>query len=67
VHGVLHVGWVDEGDGRYRGQLAVYVKARGPLGEAYLKLIEPFRHLIVYPALTRQIGRAWERMSPSGA
>ena len=23
-------------------------------------LIEPFRHLIVYPALLRQVGRAWD-------
>ena len=60
VHGVLHLGWVEEGDGRYRAQMGVYVKPRGWLGEVYLKLIEPFRHLIVYPALMRQIGRAWD-------
>jgi len=40
--------------------MAVYVKARGVLGELYMKLIGPFRHWIVYPALMRQIGRAWE-------
>lgn len=61
VHGVLHLGWVDQGDGRYRGQLAVYVKPRGPLGEAYLLAIEPFRRFVVYPALMREIGRAWLR------
>jgi hypothetical protein len=60
VHGVLHLGWVEEGDGRYHAQMGVYVKPRGWLGEVYLKLIEPFRHLIVYPALMRQIGRAWD-------
>jgi uncharacterized protein DUF2867 len=60
VHGVLHLAWVDQGEGRYRGQLGVYVKPRGTLGEIYLRLIEPFRHLIVYPALMRQIGRAWD-------
>ena len=60
VHGILHLAWVEEGGGRYRGQLGVYVKARGRLGDAYLRLIEPFRHLIVYPALMRQIGRAWQ-------
>lgn len=60
VHGVLHLAWVDQGEGRYRGQMAIYVKPRGRLGDAYMKLIEPFRHLIVYPALMRQIGRAWE-------
>jgi hypothetical protein len=60
VHGVLHVAWVDQGGGRHRAQMAVYVKPRGLLGEAYMKLIDPFRHLIVYPALMRQIGRAWD-------
>jgi hypothetical protein len=60
VHGVLHLAWVEEGAGRYRGRMAVYVKPRGRLGEIYLMLIQPFRHLVVYPALLRQIGRAWD-------
>ena len=64
VHGVLHVTWVEQGNGRYRGRLAVYVKPRGRHGEIYLKLISPFRHLVVYPALTRQIGRAWSQRLP---
>jgi hypothetical protein len=59
VHGVLHLGWVEQGNGRYRAQMGIYVKPRGRLGEVYLKLIAPFRHLIVYPALMRQIERAW--------
>ena len=60
VHGVVHLAWVEQGGGRYRGQMGVYVKPRGKLGEIYLMLIQPFRHLIVYPALMRQIGRAWD-------
>src|SRR6476659_7637167 len=28
VHGVLHLAWVAEGNGRYQGQMAVYVKPR---------------------------------------
>jgi hypothetical protein len=60
VHGVLHLAWVEQGDGRYRAQLGVYVKPRGRLGEIYMKFIEPFRHFIVYPALMRHIGRAWD-------
>jgi uncharacterized protein DUF2867 len=60
VHGVLQLAWVEEGDGRYRAQMGVYVKPRGRLGELYMKVIAPFRHLIVYPALMRQIGRAWD-------
>jgi hypothetical protein len=65
VHGVLHFAWVDQGEGRYRAQMAVYVKTRGALGDVYMKLIQPFRHLIVYPALIRQIGRRWEARSPN--
>lgn len=60
VHGVVHLAWVAQGGDRYRGQMAVYVKPRGFAGEAYMKLIEPFRRFIVYPALMRQIARAWE-------
>lgn len=59
VHAILHLGWVDEGDGAYRGQMGVYVKARGRFGRVYMALIAPFRHHIVYPALMRRIGRAW--------
>ena len=58
VHGVLHLAWVDQGEGRYQGQLAVYVKPRGPLGKAYMALIKPFRHWVVYPELMRLIERA---------
>lgn len=59
VHAVLHLAWVDQGGGRYRGQMAVYVKPRGRLGHAYMGLIRPFRYWIVYPALMRQIERSW--------
>lgn len=59
VHGVLHLAWVDIGDGHYQGQMAVYVKPRGLLGRAYMASIKPFRYLIVYPALMRQFERAW--------
>jgi Protein of unknown function (DUF2867) len=60
VHGVLHLAWVDRGQGRYQGQLAVYVKPRGRGGQLYMTFISPFRHRIVYPALLRQIERAWQ-------
>lgn len=60
VHAVLHLAWVDQGEGRYCGQMGVYVKPRGRPGATYMALIRPFRHLVVYPALMRQIGRAWE-------
>jgi hypothetical protein len=60
VHAVMHLAWVEMGDGRYRGQMGVYVKPRGTLGTVYMAAIAPFRHLIVYPALMREIERAWD-------
>jgi hypothetical protein len=59
MHGVMHVGWVTDGSRGYRGQMAVLVKPNGLLGTAYMAAIRPFRHLIVYPAMMRQIERDW--------
>jgi Protein of unknown function (DUF2867) len=59
VHALMHLAWVDHGEGRCQGQMAVYVKPRGRLGKAYMALIKPFRYWVVYPALMRQIERAW--------
>jgi hypothetical protein len=59
VHGVLHLGWVPDGADRYHGQLAVLVKPNGLLGTGYMAAIAPFRHLVVYPPMIRQIGQAW--------
>ena len=61
VHGVMHLAWADKGEGRYQGQMAVYVKPRGRFGRGYMALIAPFRHWIVYPALLRQTERTWNR------
>jgi hypothetical protein len=61
VHGVAHSAWADQGDGRYQGRMAVYVKPRGPLGKGYMALIKPFRYWIVYPALMRQFERTWDK------
>jgi hypothetical protein len=65
MHGVLHVGWVPDSSGGYRGQLAVLVKPNGLPGTCYMAAIRPFRHLIVYPMTTRDIGRAWRQL-PAG-
>jgi hypothetical protein len=59
VHGVMHLGWVSDGAGGYRGQMAVLVKPNGLLGTAYMAAISPFRHLVVYPPLLRGIERDW--------
>jgi hypothetical protein len=63
VHGVLHLGWVHDDAGRYRGQMAILVKRNGLLGTAYMAAIAPVRHLIVYPLMMREIGRAWQGRS----
>jgi hypothetical protein len=59
MHGVMHIGWVPDGIGGYRGQMAVLVKPNGLLGSAYMAAIRPFRHLIVYPPMLPEIGRTW--------
>jgi hypothetical protein len=59
VHGVLHLSWVPDGHGAYRGQMSVYVKPNGLFGKAYLAAIQPFRHLVVYPPLLRRLERVW--------
>jgi len=61
VHGVMHLGWVPDGTGGYRGQMDVYVKPNGLLRTAYMAAIKPFRYVIVYPALMQQIERAWRK------
>jgi Protein of unknown function (DUF2867) len=60
VHSIMHIGWVAEPDGGYRGQMAVLVKPNGLLGAAYMAAIKPFRYLFVYPALMRWIERSWQ-------
>lgn len=59
MHGVLHLGWVPDGTGGYRGQMAVLVKPNGLLGAVYMAAIAPFRHLVIYPPALREVGRMW--------
>ena len=59
MHGVLHLGRVPDAAGGFRAQMAVLVKPNGLLGNAYMLAIRPFRHLIVYPAMMRELGRHW--------
>ena len=59
THGVMHLGWVPDERGGYRGHLAVLVKPNGLLGAAYIAAIRPFRHLIVYPMMMRKLEREW--------
>jgi hypothetical protein len=59
MHGVMHLGWVEDGEGGYRGQMAVLVKPNGWFGRAYMAAILPFRHLVVYPPMMRDVARNW--------
>jgi hypothetical protein len=61
MHGVLHFGWVAEGSGGYRGQMAIYVKPNGLVGNTYMAAIKPFRYLIVYPQMLRTMERRWQK------
>lgn len=58
MHGVMHLGWVPDGNGAHRAQMAVYVKPNGLLGNAYMAAIKPFRYLI-YPQMLRAIEQRW--------
>jgi hypothetical protein len=66
VHALMHIGWVPDGSGGHRGQMAVLVKPNGVLGTAYMAAIKPFRLALVYPALLRSIGRRWRAAAPVG-
>ena len=60
VHAVMHVGWVPDGGAGYRGQLAVLVNPNGMLGAGYLAAIRPFRNLVVYPRMMRDMAKRWK-------
>ena len=45
--------------------MAVYVKPNGLLGSGYMAVIKPFRHLVIYPRMMRQIARGWRSEDPS--
>ncbi|MGH2838669.1 MAG: DUF2867 domain-containing protein [Thermoleophilaceae bacterium] len=57
MHGIAHLGRIPDRPDTYRVQMAVLVKPNGRFGNAYMAAIKPFRHLIVYPKLIRDIGR----------
>jgi hypothetical protein len=67
MHGVMHVGYVSDGTGAFRARLAVLVKPNGFFGSVYMTAIRPFRRLVVYPALMRELGRAWREVTVPGA
>ena len=59
MHGVIHIGRVRDRTGGFRAQMAILVKPNGLLGSAYMAAIRPFRYLIVYPEILREVERLW--------
>ena len=52
---------LDETAHAYRFYFAVYVRSVGPLTPFYMAVIDPFRKLIIYPALLRSVRTTWEQ------
>lgn len=67
IHALLHLAWVESRPGCYDAAIGVYVKSRGLVSRAYLGLIAPFRHWVVYPAWIAHLRRTWEVMRPGAA
>jgi hypothetical protein len=59
IHALLHLGWVDCDAGAKTVELAVYIKSRGRWSDAYMAVIQPFRHLFVYPPWIQRLTRRW--------
>ena len=71
VHAFLSLSIRPAEDG-YRAYLAVYVRPLHRLTGVYMRIIAPFRRLLVYPAIIRNAERAWaeryaDRTPPDGA
>ncbi|MFD0332158.1 DUF2867 domain-containing protein [Streptacidiphilus monticola] len=66
VHTVMHLGWVRGDADDHELWMTVLVKANGRFGRLYMALIAPFRHLLIYPALTRRWEQAWRDRVKSG-
>lgn len=64
VHTVCHVSWVPTDRGEYELRMAALVRPNGWSGRLYMAAIQPFRYLIVYPALAQKWERAWRNRVP---
>ena len=60
VHVLMHFGWIHKSGDYYTAQLAVYAKPRGELGRLYMQLIMPFRHLVIYPVMMKEVKKRWD-------
>jgi hypothetical protein len=45
----------------YRLYWAIYVRSVGRITVPYMRLIDPFRRFIIYPAVLRSVHAAWTR------
>lgn len=63
VHMVQHVGWIPDGSGGHRAQLATLVRPKSRLGRLYVRGISPIRRHVVSPVQVRTIARDWEERS----
>jgi hypothetical protein len=61
VHAFLALALTPSPEG-YTLYLAIYVKAVSRLTSSYMALIDPFRRLVVYPALGKHAQQRWSRM-----
>lgn len=59
IAALWHFGWVDLPRGKKTVEMAVYIKSRGLGSRLYMALIQPFRHIFVYPAWTKHVARLW--------
>jgi uncharacterized protein DUF2867 len=60
VHGAALSALARSADG-YRFYFAVYVRERAWFTPSYMRLIDPFRKWIIYPALLKKIRATWDR------
>ena len=66
MHGVMHLGAVPIENGRVTVRMTVLVKTNGIFGRTYMLAIKPFRYLLVYPAMFREVERKWAREAGVG-
>ncbi len=50
----------------YRLYWAIYVRPVGRITTWYMRLIDPFRRVIIYPAVLRHIRAVWSRSGVTG-
>jgi hypothetical protein len=65
VHAVSSYALVEQTAG-YRLYWAIYVRSVGWMTAPYMRLIDPFRRFVVYPALLRSIRAVWMRDFAAG-